>query len=328
MARYHPVQFWYCNKEIYGRSTTYNRKHAIQPDDPKFHPCGGCVGCRLEKSRSWAVRCTHEASLYSSNCFLTLTYSPENLPKYGTLVPKHFTDFFKRLRHHCRGIDEVKYIRGDGTSVIDNPLRYYMCGEYGEKTARPHYHAILFNYDFDDKYVISRNRMNQALYSSDKLNEIWGHGFAVFGDVSWQSIAYVTRYVMKKFNNGSDPSKYIAKYGVFDTSTGELLDVKQPDYARMSNRPAIGLPWLQKYGTDVYPNDFVVINGQTIKPPKYYDILLERMNPELYDSVVENRLEKRVKNIKKILYESTAPRLHAREVYAESKVSRLLRPQF
>lgn len=93
MACYHPVQFWYCNKEIYGRSTTYNRKHAIQPDDPKFHPCGGCVGCRLEKSRSWAVRCTHEASLYSSNCFLTLTYSPENLPKYGTLVPKHFTDF-------------------------------------------------------------------------------------------------------------------------------------------------------------------------------------------------------------------------------------------
>ena len=95
-------------------------------------PCGRCMGCRLEKSRQWAVRCVHEAKFYEDNCFVTLTYAPEHLPKDGSLNRKHVQDFIKRLR---RRLDDRK-------------IRVFYCGEYGDKLRRPHYHLCLFNCDF------------------------------------------------------------------------------------------------------------------------------------------------------------------------------------
>jgi hypothetical protein len=97
-------------------------------------PCGQCIGCRLAHSRDWATRCVHEAHMHDHNCFITLTYSPENLPEGGTLVRKHFTDFMKRLRK--------------ALAVDDISIRFFGCGEYGSKLERPHYHAIIFGYDF------------------------------------------------------------------------------------------------------------------------------------------------------------------------------------
>ena len=98
-------------------------------------PCGRCMGCRLERSRQWAVRCLHESKCYDDNCFVTLTYSPEHLPKGGTLVRKHLQDFIKRLR----------------TANLDRKIRVFYCGEYGSELSRPHYHLCLFNFDFLDK---------------------------------------------------------------------------------------------------------------------------------------------------------------------------------
>ena len=110
-------------------------------------PCGQCVGCRLERSRQWAMRCVHESQLYEKNCFITLTYNNDFIPPGNTLVVKHFQDFMKRLRK--------KY--GDG-------IRFFHCGEYGEKTGRPHYHAILFNHDFDDKYYWRTTKLKHKCY--------------------------------------------------------------------------------------------------------------------------------------------------------------------
>jgi hypothetical protein len=64
-------------------------------------PCGQCVGCKLERSRQWAVRCMHEASLYENNCFVTLTLDDDHLPSDGSLDKDIFQRFMKRLRKWC-----------------------------------------------------------------------------------------------------------------------------------------------------------------------------------------------------------------------------------
>lgn len=76
MTCYSPLEGWYSKK----RTLSGNRKvvfnlHEGLADRPVTIPCGQCIGCRLERSRQWAVRCVHEASLHTSNCFLTLTFS-------------------------------------------------------------------------------------------------------------------------------------------------------------------------------------------------------------------------------------------------------------
>ena len=119
--------------------------------------CGQCVGCRLERSRQWAVRCMHEASLYKNNCFLTLTYSDEYLPDDYSLHYEDFQKFMKRLRKRFKGLEPAAYAESTDKMKrlrkrLKFPIRFYMAGEYGEQFGRPHFHACIFNFDFSDKY--------------------------------------------------------------------------------------------------------------------------------------------------------------------------------
>ena len=120
------------------RSIVFDPKLALGVDVKRQVPCGRCIGCRLERSRQWAMRCVHEASLYKNNCFITLTFNDYYLPKDGSLHVEHFQKFMKRLRKRF----------GSG-------VRYFQCGEYGELLRRPHYHACLFNFDFPDRVLWS-----------------------------------------------------------------------------------------------------------------------------------------------------------------------------
>lgn len=100
MPCYHPIQGWKSRfpNQKGKRPIVFKQNSYADLDSPVTLACGRCIGCRLEYSRQWAVRCVHEASLYDDNCFITLTYDNENLPEGGTLVKKHFQDFMKRLR--------------------------------------------------------------------------------------------------------------------------------------------------------------------------------------------------------------------------------------
>ena len=129
-------------------------------------PCGQCIGCRLERSRQWAVRCMHEASLPADNCFVTLTFSDDNLPKDGSLQKSDLQKFFKRLRRYLESDD----CRVDFPDLFERKISYYACGEYGEKFSRPHYHVCIFNLDFPDKRKVSDKG---PLYESDLLSSIW-----------------------------------------------------------------------------------------------------------------------------------------------------------
>lgn len=259
-------------------------------------PCGQCIGCRLERSRRWAMRCMHEASLYPFNSFVTLTYDDEHLPYRGCLDYPEFQRFMKRLRKSV------------------GPVRFYMCGEYGSENGRPHYHACLFGVQFDDKKYFRRSPAGEAIYRSESLERLWPFGFASIGDVTFKSAAYVARYSVQKVT-GFNARYHYARVD----SDGEYMLV--PEFNRMSLRPGIGAPWLAKFRTDVFPRDYVVVNGVKCRVPDYYDKLLDRSNPEL----LEELKERRTVDAKLRFEDNTDERLGVKEVVAKARNKMLIR---
>lgn len=239
-------------------------------DLPVLVPCGQCVGCRLERSRQWAVRCLHEASLSDRNCFVTLTYDDAHYPVGGSLDKSAFPKFMKRLRK------EFPHER----------IRYFHCGEYGELLGRPHYHACLFGFDFPDK-VAWTTRQGYPVWRSPVLESLWPFGLSEVGSVTFESAAYVARYILKKVT-GSNAEDY---YRVCDARTGEIV-CRVPEYVTMSRRPGIGREWLEKYMCEVYPSDAVVVRGRLARPPRAYDVVLEACAPDAYRRVTARRVSR------------------------------------
>lgn len=262
-------------------------------------PCGGCIGCRLDRSRDWAIRCFHESSLYTRNCFLTLTYSDVNLPVSGSVSVREIQLFMKRLRKRF----------GDG-------IRFFHCGEYGSRLRRPHYHVLVFNFDFEDR-VLWSERNGTRLFVSKTLEDLWGKGFCTIGDVTFESAGYVARYILKKVTGDSSPMYY-----------GGL----NPEYVTMSRRPGIGYGWYKKYKNDVYPEGSVVVNGVKYVAPSYYDKLYAIDDPAGWERLKLKREADSVNyvddvvNGQRLLVDNSSPRrLNVRETVKMSKICKLSR---
>ena len=234
--------------------------------------CGVCIDCRIRKSRDWAIRAYHEQAMHKRSCFVTLTYAENPV----TLRRLDVQLFFKSLRN------------------AGFKFSYFGCGEYGDKTLRPHYHIILFGIDFAaDRYPWRKTEKGFIQYRSATLEKHWPHGNAEIGEATEQSAAYVARYTLKKINgdfaNEADIETGLRPYDRI------LPDERVMEVAKemlfVSLRPAIGLRWFLKYGAEVYPADTVVMNGKEYKPPKYYDTLLKKYRPDIWEEVINARLE-------------------------------------
>lgn len=235
----------------------------------------------------------HEAQLHENNCSLTLTYDEQNYSP--SLDRRDFQLFMKKARFH----------------FAPTRMSYLMCGEYGEKELRPHFHVALFGVNFDkDKYYWCKSPSGCDLYRSPTLEKLWTMGGSTIGDVTFESVGYIARYVTKKVT-GEKADKH---YERVDAETGELIKVK-PEFIGMSLNPAIGKRWIEKYGnTDVFPHDRIVANGYEAKPPRYYDKILEQVNPEQY----ERMKEKRKNDSKRNEQDNTKERLKAKEAVARA----------
>lgn len=269
---------------------------------PQKLPCGQCFGCRLDYSLDWATRCMCEAQMHMDNCFITLTYADEFLPAShshrcrrlvdkinkvyedyvlncarGSLCVYEFQTFMKRLRKKV------------------GPVRFYHAGEYGEEYGRPHYHALLFGYNFPDRVPFKVTGSGEQIDTSQLLSSLWGKGYASVGNVTFESAAYVARYCMKKMTgNGArkEDKSGLAHYDRVDESTGEVVSVK-PEYVTMSRRPGIARAWFDKFQTDVYPHDYSVVRGGVkMPPPRYFDGLYEKLEPELMKRIKLTRVSR------------------------------------
>lgn len=256
-------------------------------------PCGQCLRCRLARSREWGLRMEHESIMHSSNSFITLTIAPEYMDLVapnGSLDRSVMVKFFKRLRKNTGA-----------------KFRYFYCGEYGEKNARPHYHACIFGYNFPDLQPYSLSKSGYRLYTSKIAERIWRFGFILIGEFSYESAVYIAKYVVPKVNGNTAEEHY----------NGVL-----PEFGQPSTVPAIGYPFLEKYWTDIYPHDSVVsLGGFEFKPPRAYDKWLEKKDPNIYLQVKEAR----VKNYLNYADDNTYDRLLVKEDCAAKAIKRSVR---
>lgn len=195
-----------------GNITFLTRENKI---DANMHlPCSRCIGCKLDRCSCWALRCTHEAKLYKSNYFITLTFEKSPV----SCDVKYFQKFMKKLRRWCEKNNKPS-------------PRYFHATEYGSKKLRPHHHAILFNIEFNDLELWKWKKNGNHLYISKTMNELWGHGFTTIGAVTHDSIAYTAAYTIAKDSK------------ILTTVDGEILNNEQMTCSRA---PAIGLGYIKQ----------------------------------------------------------------------------------
>ncbi|AXL15448.1 replication initiator protein [Microviridae sp.] len=263
--------------------------------------CGQCQGCRIDRSKEWAARIVHESQMHPENCFVTLTYDSENVPADGSLNREHFQKFMKRLRKH----------------FDDKKIRYFHCGEYGEKLERPHYHACLFGIDFDDRVEHGANN-SVVHYKSDTLEKIWGKGFCSIGELNYQTAAYTSRYILKKCVGKRAEEHYMR----VNPYTGELINL-EPEYVTMSLKPGIGRDFYDKYESDFFPSDECPVPGRGVfkTVPRYYENLYAKKNPDAYAKIKAARKEYHDTH----RHEYTEERLRTKEKVHNAKIAQLKR---
>lgn len=231
------------------------------------------------------MRCVHEAQLHDHSWFLTLTYSDDRLPAGGSLHYRDFQLFMKRLRKRFRPAK----------------LRFFMCGEYGEQLSRPHYHAAVFGLDLRDLEVWSV-RQGNTLYRSPTLERLWPFGFVTVGAVTFESAAYIARYVVKKITGKRADEHYQGR---------------EPEFIRMSLRPGIGAEWLRRYQADVYTTDQVHCRGRSMKPPRYYDKKIRESDDDLAAQLEASRYSKSLASSE----HNSPERLAVRETVARARLA-------
>lgn len=261
-------------------------------------PCGKCVGCLVRKVSDWSLRCVYEAAQWPRSSFLTLTYKTSQLPANRSLLKADHQKFFKRLRQ------VLKREHGVG------PIKYYLCGEYGGRKGRPHYHAVLFGWDFPDKFEVPNNPgARDPLFESPLLERVWGHGKATIGDVTGESAAYVARYTLKKLRGMRGTKFYSERSQV-------------APYTACSK--GIGRSHFVRYRSDHYPSDEAVdlASGRSRPVPRYFDKLLEAVDSEAFKAVKQERLRRLAKANPADL---TPERLRTREECLRRKIGLLFR---
>lgn len=280
MPCYRPIQAF----KAAGGGVTFSPKGGYVDLAKLNLPCGQCIGCRLERSRQWAVRCMHEASQHLANCFVTLTYKTP--PPGGSLDRQAFPRFIKALRKRH---PELR-------------LKYFHCGEYGELLGRPHYHGLIFGYAFPDKTLWRTSSQGNPQFRSAELEKLWPHGFAMLAALTFETAAYTARYCTKKINGDAAADHYKGR---------------EPEF--MSCSKGIGERWLARYGAETYRDDAVVINGHQAKPPRYYDKKWSAAEPTRWRSIELRRISSA--STLKQKWNRTPERLAVREEVKTAQVS-------
>ena len=245
------------------------------------------------------MRMQHEATQHEDNCFITLTYDQDHLPKDGSLNPDHWRLFMYKLRQEARRLYGKK-------------IRFFMCGEYGEQLSRPHYHACLFGFDFPDRELFKPGK--NAIWLSPLLSKKWEHGFHTIQRFTPATAAYVAGYVTKKITGEKAGTHYST---AVDYSTGECLPNLLPEFCRMSRNPGIGKDWYDLYKDEIWDNDSVIYAEHERRPPVYYERLLSKDDPELLQKIKDHR-RVRAKKHKQNL---TPERLAVRDKYARKMIA-------
>lgn len=199
-------------------------------------PCGQCIACRISKRREWTIRMLHELEDHKESCFVTLTYSENNVPENKSLKKEDLQKFMKRLR---------KSLEPTGRKI-----RYFACGEYGDKTERPHYHLIIFGLGLKNE---DRSYIMDAWPYCDWSNRHIRN--KSFGLVEPDSVRYVAQYIDKKFTGDKANVEYTKKG-------------REPCFRCLSL--GIGKNWCDKNRDQIIQSKKITFKGIPMQLPRYY----------------------------------------------------------
>lgn len=279
---------------------TFKREYAKYDGsnyEPVIIPCGKCMLCTRRYRMHWVLRCMHEARFYEQMSYLTLTVDDAHLDqvfppspvtsmvdghRWNCLQHKPFQDFMKRLRRRLDyGVTDYRIVDGEPVKNVyhgEKNLRYFMCGEYGDTTHRPHYHAIIYGF-----FPRDARPFNKGLFVSDFLSQVWPFGFHTVAKVEPACVSYVAGYVDKKM----DESRNVW-----------MVEGVTPEYVAMSRgcsklgTGGIGKAFFDLYWRELYPinddgtfarNYALTVDGRKVKMPRYYDNLLCLQSKPTFD---------------------------------------------
>lgn len=264
----------------------YKKRYLIPENFFTMLPCGRCTECRIRKVKEWSARCLAEKKTSKNAYFVTLTYSDDNLRFQsvdGNLIPvlvkKDCQLFFKRLRKALFGNK-----KGD--------LKYFLSGEYGEKTLRPHYHAIIYNLPLDDLRLY-KVKGKTVYYTSDFLSKVWGLGYVVVGLVNNKSVSYTCSYTLKKVGFLSSVETaleeverlkpYGLSYRLLKAYIGSSI-IPRP-FALMSRRKAIGRQYFDDNTEEVKQG----LPSFNLSKVSYYDNVLKQIDKYAFYDLKDTR---------------------------------------
>lgn len=229
----------------------------------KYHQevfdCGKCLHCRKRDSKELAMRCVLHASLYGNeNSFLTLTYD-ETQPDYNNILEyQHIQKFKKSLRSYCE-------------YHFNKKIQVFNVHEYGTN-GKKHWHLVCFNHAFNEKFRPVKNgpiyekelhtiKNGHRLYTHEKLNRLWKHGFSTIGDVSEASAMYTAQYTQKDIKNGNAGT----------------------DSQALSKHSGIGKEYFLKYYSQIMKLGYVPFDSKKMKVPRYFEKLAHKHWCHYYD---------------------------------------------
>lgn len=320
MSCYHPKRGIVVN-EVDGK-----KKIKIVPFDIKEEyldsfpiPCGKCVGCREDKAKEWSNRLLMESTYCKDKCyFITLTYDDEHAHWIDYISPRTGQFYPKETKHQASldKKDAQNFMKRLRKEFPDQKLRFYLAGEYGGKTFRPHMHLILFNLDVPSNifFPAGKSETGDVYFVCDFLSRIWSSGFHQINSANEFTFKYVANYVTKKI--GVKSNKWYEDQGLV------------APFNTMSRKPGIGAQYLIDH-PEIMDNDRIVIGtsrgSYEFVPPRYFKKSYKELFPDRYEehvAVVSKASEDRIYAIEKKTGLSYTEYLRTPEVIAESRLNR------
>nr|WEW54438.1 MAG: replication initiation protein [Microvirus Sku111] len=265
----HPIKMFY-NK----RTKQYQINYMANECDKYnviYVPCRHCEACEQNRINEFQMRVSHELESWNYEaCFITLTVNDENMENVfpgRELQHRPFQLFMKRLRKEL--------------AKVGKKITYLMCGEYGAKYNRPHYHAVIFGWRPDSKdLTLIERKKNYNLSSSKTIAKCWKFGFNTVGTANIHSGSYLAKYVIKQTK---DWNEFL--YTV-DDETGEIKNYKRPYlvYPRSAQNGGLGYRWYRQNCKEIFEQGYIQGSNIDVKQtiPRYYKRKFEEEFPELY----------------------------------------------
>ncbi len=263
-----PITVWQALDPERDQQITFKPQHSYAEREFKI-PCGSkCDGCLISRSMQRAVQIYCELVITDTpSYFITLTFNDENMPPNYSLDKSLITKAIKLMRKKI------------------SKFRFFQIQEYGGSTQRPHGHMVVFGLDIPDLELYREKPY--LTYTSQILSECWPHGHVELNLLTIQTCIYIAQHDAAKILK---PIPY-HELKILESETGEFFTDREPESKSSSNRPGIGHDYYQKYKSEIYTTDSIVIDAMQFPVPKYFDTLLKREDPKLYEQIKQSRIE-------------------------------------